>query len=281
MKQHATPARLALAAAVFLALAAAGFIWQASPGPAPTIAADAPQYADAAPPAPRQPDAPAAPIDRAALKAALHVSIREHRVFSYRQLWEALAYTDEDPDRPGYVVLLYTGWSRHADDHGNGQSQWNREHVWAKSRGDFGTRPGPGTDLHLVRPTDVSMNGARSNLAFDDGGELFVDGDGPTLCRRDRDSWEPRDEVKGDVARMLFYTAVRYETDPDLELTESVFGRNDKQPVHGVRSTLLRWHRLDPPDDAERRRNDRIEELQGNRNPFIDRPELVELLWGE
>lgn len=220
-------------------------------------------------------------VDPTALKAQLHEAIRTHRVLAYRELWEALAYTDEDPDRPGHVVLLYTGWSRLADDHGNGQSQWNREHVWAKSRGDFGTRPGPGTDLHLIRPTDVSMNGARSNLAFDDGGEPVIDGDGPTGCRRDGDSWEPRDAVKGDVARMLFYTAVRYEADPDLELTDTAAGRGDKAPLHGVRATLLRWHELDPVDDFERRRNERIDEVQGNRNPFIDRPELAEVLWGD
>lgn len=275
MSKHATPARLALAGVVLLALVLQAVLWSVSPTPVPTRAADAPARVEGP-----EVGAPAV-VDRVALRSELHESIRVHAVLSYRKLWEALAYTDEDPDRPGYVVLLYTGWSRHAEDHGNGQSQWNREHVWAKSRGDFGTRPGAGTDLHLVRPADVSMNGARSNLAFDDGGELFIDGDGPTQCRRDRDSWEPRDEVKGDVARMLFYTAVRYEDDPDLELTEFVYGRNDKQPVHGVLSTLIRWHRLDPPDDDERRRNDRIEEVQGNRNPFIDRPELAELLWGE
>ena len=186
---------------------------------------------------------------------------------------------DADPDRPGHVRLFYSGWSRLADDHGNGASQWNREHVWSKSRGGFGNRPGPGTDLHLIRATDVSVNNARSNQAFDDGGEPVIDNDGPTGCRRDADSWEPPDAVKGDVARMLFYTAVRYELNPDLELTERAAERGDKAPRHGVKSALLRWHKLDPVDDHERRRNDRIEELQGNRNPFIDRPELVGALW--
>lgn len=231
----------------------------------------------------RPPSPPAAPADPSALRSQLHDAARHHDVLTYRELWDALAYTDEDPDKPGHVLLLYTGWSRPADDHGNGQSQWNREHVWAKSRGDFGNRPGPGTDLHLIRPTDVSVNNARSNLAFDNGGDPVIDNDGPTGCRRDADSWEPRDAVKGDVARMIFYAAIRYEADPDpdLELTDQAMDRGDNRPLHGVRSALLQWHRLDPPDDLERRRNDRIEELQGNRNPFIDRPELVDLLWGE
>jgi endonuclease I len=138
---------------------------------------------------------------------------------------------------------------------------------------------GPGTDLHLVRAADNSMNRRRGNLAFDDGGEIVIDGDGSTTCRRDDDSWEPRDAVKGDIARMLFYAAIRYERDPDLELTEEARGRRDKAPLHGVRSALLEWHMLDPVDAAERFRHERIVERQGNRNPFIDRPGLVLILW--
>jgi len=215
------------------------------------------------------------------LKAQLHDLIDDHEPLNYRQLWRALTITDADPDNPGHVLLFYTGWSLPADAHGNDPSGWNREHVWSKSRGDFGTRPGAGTDLHAIRPADVTVNSARSNKAFDVGGELYIDGDGATRCRRDRDSWEPRAEVRGDVARALFYMAVRYEdADLDLELTEEARGQQDKAPLHGVASTLLRWHELDPPDDAERLRNDHVEVLQGNRNPFIDRPELVGRIWG-
>jgi len=220
-----------------------------------------------------------AEADPDAIRAELHAAISTHRVLKYRQLWEALAFTDEDPNQPGNVLLFYTGRSIAAGDRGNGSDQWNREHVWAKSRGDFGNRPGPGTDLHLIRPTDVSMNNARSNLAFDDGGDVVHDNSRVTDCRRDSDTWEPRTAVKGDVARMLFYTAIRYEDGLDLELTEDAADRDDKAPLHGVRSALLRWHELDPPDDLERRRNERIEKLQGNRNPFIDRPELAGRVW--
>ena len=49
-------------------------------------------------------------------------------------------------------------------------NDWNREHVWAKSHGDFGTTMGAGTDLHHLRPTDASVNSSRSNLDFDNGG---------------------------------------------------------------------------------------------------------------
>lgn len=215
------------------------------------------------------------------LKAELHALIDDHEELNYRELWDALAVTDADPDRPGHVVLIYTGWSLPADAHGNDASGWNREHVWSKSRGDFGTRQGAGTDLHAIRPAEVTVNTARGNKAFDEGGEFYIDRDGPTDCRSDHDSWEPRAEVRGDVARMLFYMAVRYEdAELDLELTEDAASQGDKAPVHGVLTTLLRWHTQDPPDDWERQRNDRVQAIQGNRNPFIDRPGFVQRIWG-
>ena len=222
------------------------------------------------------------PTPKSARPQNPHQACREHQVFNYRELWDQVAFTDEDPGNPGHVRLFYTGWTREAGDHGNGQSQWNREHVWAKSRGDFGTRPGAGTDLHLIRATDVSVNNRRGNLAFDEGGEPVIDNDGPTACFKDSDSWEPRDQVKGDVARMLFYAAVRYESvELDLELIDDTVPKGDHDPEHGVLSTLLQWHVLDPVDADERFRHERIATRQGNRNPFIDLPDLVALVWNE
>lgn len=215
-----------------------------------------------------------------ALKAKLHDIIDDHKTFSYRDLWDILAYTDEDPDNTNNVILLYTGWSLSKSRHGGGASEWNREHTWAKSRGDFGTRRGPGTDAHHLRPTDVTVNSKRSNYDFDMGGTIYNDPDGPTENKVDNDSWEPRDAVKGDVARMLFYMATRYEPSDgiDLELTEEV--QRSKQPRHGKLSVLLQWHEQDPVDDFERRRNNRVYEYQENRNPYIDHPEFVARVFG-
>ena len=98
------------------------------------------------------------------LRAALHDLIDDHTELNYRQLWEALAYTDEDPSRPGHVVLLYTARVLDADHHGNERDMWNREHVWAKSRGDFGTQPGAGTGLHMIRQS-LKICNSRSSLA--------------------------------------------------------------------------------------------------------------------
>lgn len=213
------------------------------------------------------------------LKLALHNIIKGHTTYSYSKLWDILSDTDEDPANPNNVILLYTGWSESKSNHGGGVSNWNREHVWAKSHGDFGTSAPAGTDVHHIRPADVSVNSTRGNLDFDNGGSLYTDGDGPTECRYDNDSWEPRDAVKGDVARMMYYMAVRYEADQtsyDLELVENIPSTGS---TFGKESTLYAWQQADPVDDWERRRNDRIyNNWQHNRNPFIDYPQFIERL---
>ncbi len=215
-----------------------------------------------------------------ALKTALHDLIRQQRRLSYDGLWDALGYTDESETDSTKVVLIYTGWLRPKQDHGGGPSQWNREHVWAKSKGDFGISPGAGTDLHHIRPEDVTVNSARGSLSFDEGGNPYHDPDGQTQNRHDDDSWEPRTEVRGDVARMLLYMAVRYEdADLDLELVDTAEPEGSHAPRIGRLSALLKWHNDDPPSQFEKRRNNRIHERQGNRNPFIDHPEWVQKLW--
>src|SRR5699024_7370862 len=158
----------------------------------------------------------------AALKAALHEIIDDHHELSYSEVWDALRITDEDPNNPNNVILLYSGESRSKDRNGGMVGDWNREHTWAKSHGNFGTSKGPGTDIHHLRPTDVQVNSARGNLDFDYGGSANVKN--CAECNRDSDSWEPPDDVKGDVARMLFYMAVRYEEGDkvDLELNDRV-----------------------------------------------------------
>lgn len=215
----------------------------------------------------------------AALKTALHNIIDDHTELSYSEVWEALKETDEDPNNSSNVILLYTGRSQSKTTNGGNVNDWNREHVWAKSHGDFGTTMGPGTDIHHLRPTDVTVNSSRSNLDFDNGGTQHSEALGNYY---DSDSWEPRDAVKGDVARMLFYMAVRYEGDvsdePQLELNNNV--NNGSAPYHGKMSVLLQWHLEDPVDNSERNRNNIIyNDYQHNRNPFIDHPEWVEEIW--
>ncbi|MRT92175.1 endonuclease [Ancylomarina sp. 16SWW S1-10-2] len=225
------------------------------------------------------------------LKTALHFIIHDHTELPYTSkdsddeynVWEALKITDEDPNNSDNILLIYTGRSeaKSNQDNGDGGDLWNREHIWAKSHGDFGTDRGAGTDIHHLRPSDASVNSDRSNLFFDDGGQAHSEA---TECNYDDDSWEPRDAIKGDVARMIFYMAVCYEGengDPDLEMTEDMTYSKDNYtaPYFGKLSTLIDWNTQDPVDDAERARNEKVYTIQGNRNPFINHPEWVNAIW--
>ncbi len=221
------------------------------------------------------------------LKATLNNIIDGHTEYSYGQLWDILKVTDRDPNNSNNVIGIYSRFSMDAAAEYAGGAGWNREHVWAKSRGDFGTTNGAGTDLHHIRASDVSTNSARGNKAFDNGGTVYVDGagnySGSTPAKTDSDSWEPGDDQKGDVARMIFYMAVRYEGEngePDLELTDEVLSGTDKSPFHGRISVLLDWHAADPVSTEEINRHEAIYSYQNNRNPFIDHPEYVDMIWG-
>ena len=214
------------------------------------------------------------------LKTFLHDLIDDHTVISYGALWEALSVSDKDPNNPSNIILFYTGVSISNLEHGGDVGEWNREHIWARSHGDLDEFIAD-SDMHHIRPTDVMMNSKRGSLDFDNGGSIVYDGTIATDNYSDFDSWEPRDEVKGDVARMIFYMAVRYEGDDgytDLELNDLV--NNINSPYIGRLSILLEWHLNDLPDAFEMNRNDVIYSYQGNRNPFIDHPEFVQLIWG-
>ncbi len=219
------------------------------------------------------------------LKDALHEIIDNHTKLSYDGVWTALKDTDEDPNNTNNIITLYTMQSRpKADQAGNGDGNyltglWNREHVWAKSHGFPNESQPPYTDVHHLRPADVDLNSLRSNKDFDESDNPVAG----TQCYNDSDSFEPPDAVKGDVARMMFYMAVRYNGDtsgePDLELID--YDSPDSSPLFGILSTLLLWHQQDPVSEWEQRRNHRIyTNWQYNRNPFIDHPEWVSLIWG-
>lgn len=97
------------------------------------------------------------------------------------------------------------------------------------------------------------------------------------------DAYEPCDEYKGDIARVLMYVAICYGGEFDWVGSRSwnIYGA-DSYPVlcELFISVALAWHNLDPVDEKERNRNEAIYKLQGNRNPLIDYPEIVEHLWG-
>ncbi|WP_372399749.1 endonuclease [Azospirillum sp. HJ39] len=218
------------------------------------------------------------------LRRTLHDVIANSRRLSYGEVWDALAKTDAEPDRPDHVRLIYsetsvpvTNWER---DPGNNRlpTAWNREHVWPKSHGFPERGQAAHTDIHHLRPSDKDVNSRRGNLDFDVGGNLVPETRG---ARRDSDSFEPPDADKGAVARMMFYMAIRYEGDGangNLELSRGQTAGGT--PSIGHLCVLLGWHQRFGVTNWERGRNGRIYEIQGNRNPFVDNPGWVTQLWG-
>ena len=223
------------------------------------------------------------------LKTALHSIVMNHTRYPYTatgtDTWYILKAADEDPNNSDNVILLYTGRSQ-AKTYNSGENptydgnRWNREHVWAKSHGFPAESDTAYTDCHHLRAADESVNTDRSNRDFDVGG---LQHDEATSCFYDADSWEPRDAIKGDIARAIFYMVVRYDpglhsdlSPYDLELVDYT---PTEGPLFGKESTLLAWHYADPVDDAERARNEVIFSYQHNRNPFIDHPEYVGAIW--
>ncbi len=169
----------------------------------------------------------------------------------------------------GKITCFYTGVAY--------SSGWNKEHVWAKSHG-FPTKSAyPYRDLHHLRPTETTINSRRGNSDF---GEV----NNPTGEDEYGNKWtssvfEPRDEVKGDVARIIFYMATRYSYAPfNLTVVNStVTSSSDGNGRIGHLNTLLKWHYQDPVSEAEIHRNEVIYKYQKNRNPYIDHPEWVDI----
>jgi len=235
----------------------------------------------------------AAGLDDDALKSALNDIIDGHTEYPYTStgtdVWDILKVSDRDPNNSSNVICVYTQYSIDAAQEYNSGDGWSREHVWAKSHGDFGTETRAGTDLHNLKPEDVSVNSTRNNKDFDNGGTSVTDSsppagyDGSTDCLSTSTTWEPPDSVKGDVARIIFYMVTRYEGENgevDLEMVNYADSAPALEPYHGVQSTLYSWHVADPVDSFEENRNNVIHDYQNNRNPYIDHPEYADYIWG-
>lgn len=213
------------------------------------------------------------------LKAVLHQRIAGHRALIYGSggTVAALRVLDAMPGDPNQVRLLYWGTGRNASNYGGNAGQWNHEHCWPQS---YGVGSGSGnSDLFNLRPCDVQANNERGSLFYAE----ITTGNIPSFspsCRKTTSQWMPRPEEKGDLARAMFYMAVRYEggePTPDLELSD-LPSPSDRR--FGRLSDLLRWHRDDPVDDEERRRNHLVyTDYQYNRNPFVDDPDYAEMVF--
>ena len=237
-------------------------------------------------------------LSGAELKAELNSIIRGHTKYSYDCVWTAVAEADADPEDPERVIGLYTRRSLAKRDRiggcGSNQDGWNREHLWAKSKGFPNKSQHAYTDIHHLFVADASVNSiGRNNYDFQSGGVLLNTIDSSITCetcRVDvrRRTFEPPDvdNVKGQVARSMFYMDTRYEGGDntrvnDLVLVDEQTGRDDTNGRLGYVSELLEWHCKFPVTQRECKRNDIVQKWQSNRNPFIDRPDFVEKIWGE
>lgn len=145
------------------------------------------------------------------------------------------------------------------------------------------------SDVWHVYPTDGKVNGMRSNYPF---GEVASDAPGSEngfskwgKCKTPGYShtvFEPNDEYKGDFARTYFYFATRYKGVATSGYGAEVFSSAYPYITKWQLDMLLRWHEQDPVSQKELDRNEAVyESRQGNRNPFIDYPELVDLIFGD
>lgn len=143
----------------------------------------------------------------------------------------------------------------------------NAEHLWPQSF--FTQREPMRSDLHHLMPTFIHINEVRGHLPFGEvtGQAEYSNSAG---AKMGQGVFEPPDAVKGRVARAMFYFFLRYH---DNRIRGKGYGKNF---WNGKIEMLMRWSRDFPPDEQERRRNDLVEKFQGNRNPFIDDPALIE-----
>ena len=191
---------------------------------------------------------------------------------SYNDCRDMASVTDCENEN-GKILTLYTSYTTTSGEYSGG-SGWNREHVWPKSLGGFETS-GPGADLHHIRPTENRTNSNRANLKYGEvsGGKTSTGNlSGDVGGTYGGGYFEPLDNVKGDVARICLYVYVRWGGSYSCNSITKVFGSVD---------TLLEWCEMDPVDTWEMGRNEVVEAYQGNRNVFIDYPELAWLLFGE
>jgi hypothetical protein len=226
-------------------------------------------------------------LSGAALKQALQNIIANPAVVraqNYGDVTDILKVADQNPLNSNQVWLMYVETPRAKLDFQTTSSSvglWNREHIYPQSRGGFANATddipdginvwlptsaddiaaGHG-DAHHIRAEDGPENTSRSNRDY---GLTGYNGPSGT-----QGSW------KGDVARSVFYMAVRYNALSVVngDIPDTTVGQL------GDLASLLTWNHSDPRDDFEMNRNNYIYTWQYNRNPFIDYPALADYIWG-
>lgn len=244
------------------------------------------------------------------LKTILHDLIDDHTVVTYSSLWTHYQVTDDHLNDSGTETIVWDMYSDNptgseneftfvTEQCGNYQSEgdcYNREHSFPKSWWGGSSSVPQYTDIFVVVPSDGWVNGLRSNFPY---GEILP-GTTPQTTNNGTalgtsavsipgytgSVFEPIDAYKGDLARGYFYLATRYQDvisswqNNSNEANAVLDGSTYLVFEQWMIDMLISWHNLDPVDSKELDRNDAIYAIQGNRNPFIDHPEYVNLIWG-
>ena len=226
------------------------------------------------------------------LQQALHEIIDQHTVLSYSALWTAFYTTDDRPDGTVWDMYSDNPSGENPYDYNFGSNQcgnysgegscYNREHSFPKSW--FNDASPMYTDLFHLYPTDGWVNNKRGNYPFgetDSPTWTSLNGSEVGPCSANGYTgtiFEPIDTYKGDFARTYFYMSVRYYGEDSSWPGSPMVDGAQLKPW--AKEMMVRWHEDDPVSEKEEERNDAVYALQGNRNPFIDHPEYVALMYG-
>jgi endonuclease I len=230
-------------------------------------------------------------VDDPNLAYDLHCLIDDHDHVSYDGLWDAFWHTDRRSDGKvwdiysdipgGSAPYSYTFDDDQCGQYGEEGDCYNREHSFPSSW--FEDLSPMKSDLHQVFPVDGYMNSIRSSHPFGDVGYSTYESANGTLrgnsdlCSYGGRVFEPIDDFKGDVARAQLYMSIRYRGEDG--------GWSSSEATDGAvledwyLETMIAWHLLDPVSSKEQDRNDEIQDIQHNRNPFVDHPEYACWLW--
>ena len=219
------------------------------------------------------------------LRSALATIIANPHVVSYDGLISAYVLTDTRPD--GFVRDWYSCTTnyRHGQDTGGYKKEgdsYNREHSVPQSW--FSKKAPMKSDIVHVVPTDGYVNNRRSSFPFGEVGNVTYSAN-QDYCRLGSSKtagysgtvFEVPDEIKGDMARIYFYMATCYKSQC-ANWGGNIFTSDGI--VAWELNQMLAWSRQDPVDAREVARNNAVQEVQGNRNPFVDYPGLEEYIWG-
>ena len=228
------------------------------------------------------------------LKAALHDIIQPERVLDYGggvgKTWSGFWLTDQMEDMQ--VRDRYSNVVRYLNPDMSAVSNMNIEHIWANSWWGH-LKNNAYCDLFNLYPADATANGRKSNnpIGVVDGTVAYTNGvtkvGKSSSYRADSliTAWEPADQWKGDFARTYFYMATCYSHMTSLwTTTEGLLTVDPGSPLlmrPWVYNLMLEWAEADPLDEIEQERCEAIYSIQGNRNPFVDYPELCQYIWGD